>query len=303
MGAIFNVSIYLLSVQVVALAYVTRPDELVKRSEDVGYTPKIFDVALLANKYAFKGLEKWAAKSLIKTMSKGHSKLSMSVRDKLYPEVLRFAVDNDYVKLEKVLTDFFLHTMKFSWKRTVDVINIAHELELDNLLGRAYFHLLSKPKYEWAMNMGDGVSLTAEHRIRLLSGFHSLVTTWEEIRSDLPPAFTHCQSCIDASDGTCKRGVLRFWTGMLKSDGVLGKEPYDVVGRLEAIISILQVYAVSCDICFEAGFDIVDDDVRTLIYAPAANRIWKTPCRALLQGLSQSTILASTPTSTSAMIL
>lgn len=237
-----------------------RPDELVKRSEDVTCTPRIFDVALLANKYAFRGLEKWSVKSLLKTIHKGQSTTSTSttstppstelpseIKERLYPEILRFAVANNYVRLERLVTEYFLKVMKTSYKHTVAVIDMASRLERDDLLGRAYFHLLSMPAYMRDMDLGDGVALTRTHRVRLLTGFENLVLAWEPIRRSAPQ-FGHCADCEDG-DGQareeCRMASGLFWEGATRSEVVLGKDVFDVVGRLRVLCAMLETPEVS----------------------------------------------------------
>ena len=128
------------------------------------------------------------------------------------------------------------------WKRQIGegkdlalAIHIGERFNLRPVLGLAYHAMMLKGKAHWDTEL----TLTREHRIRLLCGYYSLSKLWEGLPSQ-PPTLTHSARCT--SQQRCTKAWTNLWKAVLDTAPqvipCLQKE--DMLGRVIVAESMMK---------------------------------------------------------------
>ncbi|KAF9483576.1 hypothetical protein BDN70DRAFT_851402 [Pholiota conissans] len=223
-------------------------------SSDLGL---LTSVLMMAHKYHFVTTESWASRTLLE-----------HIHD--LPPSGRILSEHMLVRISEVATkssdEALLAVVRTRWRRLIaenrhlgPALTTTELVGPRSLQGLAYLAVLLQGRSFWNAEP----SLTREHRIRLLSGFHNL-THFCAALPDTPPPFAHRAGCADARK--CEESWARIWRGVfvdLGSDGQAvrgggegGLEArmqvrhhhLDVVGRLMMAISIVNVIPATPDL-------------------------------------------------------
>ena len=207
-----------------------RPFEIERACDEVDVA-KIFDVAVLAAKYAFKRLEIWACKTLVAftVVPSKLNKISEPVRVKIFPRILKFACQTgERGQLKTTLVDYCKEALKTSKTMAVAVMDLTDEVDIPILFGLSRFELLSVGPAEW-----DTMGFSVERKASLLYGYHCLVEYWHAILTS-NAHLLHSAKCTSGRNA-CKNNWRDFWRREAMSEQVTNLPPYDVPARLRAI--------------------------------------------------------------------
>jgi hypothetical protein len=197
---------------------------------------KIFDVAVLAAKYAYNKLEIWACETIYGFVKDKLDIIPVSVRISGFPSILKFAYSiGDAVhalQLRRSLVSYFSEAMRTSTPVAVAVMDLTEDVDIPELFGLSRFMLLKVKPEEWS-----AMQFTVERKVCLLQGYYSLVQYWQEILEH-DAVFVHQVTCAGIY---CKQNFSQTWRREVLGDEMRSIPIYDIPARLNKMSIRLEV--------------------------------------------------------------
>ena len=130
------------------------------------YVKRLFSIIQVASKYSFRESESWARDSLIGSISSSRIDiLPEDERKQIYPQMLKYAIRNDVKQLKQFMDEYFQKQLRVSVKDTIETINMAENLDLQDLRRRADFQMLKTNITRWDEFAEEGVCLSEKQKI------------------------------------------------------------------------------------------------------------------------------------------
>lgn len=237
---------------ITTLSFSHRPPELHKYNTANADADALLNIASITNKYHFASIESWAVDALYNVVSGLHGtplhdlSIFSSVR---MARILEVALLCGHQRLKEFVVKTWTKRILQRNLRPFLALAVAEKYELRGLLGVAYYVQLMDMEEGFEMDKveekdgatnEDGISLTPEQKIRLLSGHWSLTQLWERLRTS-PPTFTRPDGCTYHQHG-CLSTWTTVWATVGKSEQTLRFRTADVVTRLRSIEEQLCVH-------------------------------------------------------------
>lgn len=239
---------------------------------------QLVSLARITHKYQFRSIENWALSALTTFYSlPGMFDAIPSVNPPALPHPTHGTQTTDTTTPSLVqITELaalcekteLLNAAITRWKRQIGegkdlalAMHIGERFNLRSMLGLAYHAMMLKGKAHW----DSEVTLTRDHKIRLLCGYYNLNKLWESLPSQ-PPALTHSARCT--SQQRCTKTWTTLWKTVLESSvaviATLQKE--DLLGRIMLAESMMKAM-VGGDIPSQGFLDGMPHCKESALYA------------------------------------
>ena len=173
------------------------------------------------------------------------SEFAKSTYKEQLQDVIHVAQLCNHENLLKAVVSVLQQLMSSSSEFLILALKLADELEIDSLVGSAYYAMLFKGEQFWQ----EEAHLTPRHRLLLLNGYYKLTNEWERYRKSAP-TYAHAQSCgVTWSQGQCKMSWEDFWRRQVTSERVMSCNLADITGRLRLITRELDRWGPWGQVC------------------------------------------------------
>ena len=187
---------------------------------------ELLTIAEMANKYHFVELAAWCNKTLMKVVTKS------TLPTEHYDQSLRVAVLSSHQPMLDAIVSTLTSQLFEGTLAPSRMINVADEHQIRALQGAAYYAQLMRLQDSGSdvFTFPEGCTLSKEQRIRLLSGYWSLVRHWDKLqRGD--PLFAFVGSA--PHDVLILQNLQGRWREHLKHPTVAQHRPADVLSKLK----------------------------------------------------------------------
>lgn len=189
------------------------------------HLPDLLTIAELTNKYHFVELATWCNKTLMSVVNKS------TLPPEHYDQSLRVAVLSGHQPMLDAIVSTLTSQLLEGTLPPSRMINVADEHQIRALQGAAYYAQLMRLQDADSdvFTFPEGCSLSREQRIRLLSGYWSLVRHWDNLQRS---------NSMFASASTSHQDVVLFstlqtrWREQLKHASMAQYQPADVLSKL-----------------------------------------------------------------------
>lgn len=247
------------------------PQELMVVYTEHADLMQLVAIATVAHKYSFASVQNWSLDAIQDLVNRKSSPIlsNLPTDERGMPtgeaittcgaqltRLMRLAQLCGHERLQHTMVSRLRQFMSLSPQFAYLAITLADELDIRPLRGIAYLEVMQKaspmtarrassasihaedvkslPKAGELDSQGRLV-VTPSQRLRLLSGYYQLTSSWESLRTK-PPVFEHAASCgATWHQHGCTQSWADFWKEKTKSDSVLSLGLADVLGRLRQI--------------------------------------------------------------------
>jgi len=203
---------------------------------------RLLNIAEMSSKYSIASFWAWSVERIY-TLARDANGPLRNVPAETCARTLKIAATSGNEKflevvIKKLMTRILWHNMS-----PEPILPIAEKYALRQLRGICYYRQLSTMERDTPYFNQSGVSQLAvpltfsvEKRIGFFHAHHSLVATWERLRTN-PPMFQQagCQS-----HGLCLDTWAHLWHEAASSAQMLRYGPADVLGKLKTLMICLR---------------------------------------------------------------
>lgn len=245
--------------QLVAYIYTSRPTEIQQYTTADAPVPTLLTIAEITNKYHFASTASWAITALYDVFKAGEATNQWNptlCRSSLFQRVIQVAILCGHTELCDFAVDKWIDRIMNRSANPILAMSVADKFGLTKLAGVSYYVALLEcgPQLQWSnATFGDidqdmeeassgGSSaggeadaneekkaktpppqLNAAQKVRLLSGFFSLVRYWEQVRST-PSSFARPAGCTYHAHG-CLSTWHHTWISVAQVAGSMKFSP------------------------------------------------------------------------------
>lgn len=195
-------------------------------NETDAHLSDLLTIAEMTNKYHFVELAAWCNKTLMEVVNK------TTLPPEHYDQSLRVAVLSGHQPMLDAIVSTLTSQLFEGTLAPSRIINVADEHQIRPLQGAAYYAQLMRLQNSDSdiFTFPEGCTLSKEQRIRLLSGYWSLVRHWDKLqRGD--PVFVSVGN--SQQDAVLYQNLQARWREHLKHPIVAQYHPADVLNKLK----------------------------------------------------------------------
>ena len=193
----------------------------------------LLTTAEMVNKYHFVELAAWCNKTLMEVVNKS------TLPPEHYDQSLRVAVLSGHQPMLDAIVSTLTSQLLEGTLAPSGMINVADEHQIRSLQGAAYYAQLMRLQDADSdiFIFPEGSTLSKEQRVRLLSGYWSLVRHWEKLqRGD--PGFADVGG--SQQDAVLLQNLQGRWRDYLKHSTVAQCQPADVLSKLKRMQTLMR---------------------------------------------------------------